>query len=45
MLTLTFEFERENIRQRQSEGIVAAKARGVRFGRPIKKPPENFKSW
>jgi DNA invertase Pin-like site-specific DNA recombinase len=34
--------ERENIRKRQSEGIAAAKARGVRFGRPVKKPPENF---
>jgi len=28
--------ERDNIRQRQTEGIFAAKARGVRFGRPIK---------
>jgi len=35
--------ERENIRQRQAEGIKAAKLRGVRFGRPIKKPPKNFK--
>jgi DNA invertase Pin-like site-specific DNA recombinase len=36
--------ERDNIRKRQAEGIAAAKARGVRFGRPIKKPPENFGS-
>jgi DNA invertase Pin-like site-specific DNA recombinase len=35
--------ERENIRKRQREGIAAAKARGVRFGRPVKKPPENFR--
>ena len=34
--------ERENIRKRQAEGIMAAKSRGVRFGRPVKKPPENF---
>ena len=34
--------ERDNIRQRQAEGISAAKMRGVHFGRPIKKPPENF---
>ena len=34
--------ERENIRTRQREGIAAAKIRGVRFGRPITKPPENF---
>jgi len=34
--------ERENIRARQAEGIAAAKARGICFGRPIKKPPENF---
>ena len=34
--------EREAIRKRQAEGIAAAKARGVQFGRPIKKPPENF---
>lgn len=30
--------ERENIRQRQLEGIAAAKARGVQFGRPSKAP-------
>ena len=34
--------ERDNIRQRQAAGIAAAKARGVRFGRPIKKLPEDF---
>ena len=34
--------EHEHIRTRQAEGISAAKARGVRFGRAIKKPPENF---
>ena len=42
--TLSFvaQNERENIRKRQTEGIAAAKARGVRFGRPIIKPPDNF---
>lgn len=34
--------ERENIRQRQAEGIAAAKARGMKFGRPEKKLPQNF---
>jgi len=36
------ELERGYILQRQKEDIIAAKARGVRFGRPIKKLPENF---
>ncbi|MCL2197831.1 MAG: recombinase family protein [Defluviitaleaceae bacterium] len=36
------ELERKHILQRQAEGITAAKARGVCFGRPIKKPLENF---
>lgn len=34
--------ERENIRKRQREGIEAARARGVKFGRPRKDMPENF---
>ena len=36
------ENERHNIRQRQAEGIAAARARGVRFGRPPKPLPDNF---
>ena len=42
LLAFVAQNERETIRKRQSEGIAAARARGVRFGRPIKKPPENF---
>ena len=42
LLSFVAHSERENIRQRQADGITAAKARGVRFGRPTKKPPENF---
>lgn len=42
VLSFVAQNERESIRKRQAEGIAAAKARGVRFGRPIKKPPENF---
>jgi DNA invertase Pin-like site-specific DNA recombinase len=34
--------ERDAIRKRQAEGIAAARARGVRFGGPVIKPPENF---
>ena len=36
LLSFVAENERVNIRQRQSEGISAAKKRGVRFGRPVK---------
>jgi DNA invertase Pin-like site-specific DNA recombinase len=42
ILSFVAHSERDNIRKRQAEGIAAAKARGVRFGRPIKTPPENF---
>lgn len=42
ILSFVAQSERETIRKRQAEGIAAAKARGVRFGRPVKKPPENF---
>ena len=34
--------ERETIRQRQAEGIAAAKARGKRFGRPKAQKPDNW---
>lgn len=42
VLSFVAENERTNIRQRQAEGIAAAKARGVRFGRPQKTLPDNF---
>jgi len=42
ILSFISENERVTIKKRQAEGIAAAKARGVRFGRPIKSPPENF---
>lgn len=42
ILSFVAQNERENIRQRQAEGIVAAKARGVPFGRPALPLPENF---
>ena len=41
VLSFVAENERSNIRQRQAEGIAAAKARGVKFGRPPKPLPEN----
>ena len=40
--TFVAENERSNIKQRQAEGIAAAKARGVRFGRPEIQLPDNF---
>ena len=42
VLSFVAENERTNIRQRQAEGIAAAKARGVRFGRPPRPLPDNF---
>lgn len=40
VLAYVAENERINIKQRQAEGIAAAKARGVKFGRPQKELPE-----
>ena len=42
ILSFVAQSERENIRKRQSQGIAAAKKRGVRFGRPEKPIPEGF---
>ncbi len=42
ILSFVAENERINIRQRQAEGIAAAKAKGIRFGRPPKPLPDNF---
>lgn len=42
VLSYAAELERENIRQRQAEGIAAALARGVKFGQPPKYLPDNF---
>ena len=44
VLSFVAENERTNIRQRQAEGIEAAKAKGIRFGRPPQPLPENFHS-
>ncbi len=44
VLSFVAENERTNIRQRQAEGIAAAKARGVRFGRPPRPLPESYHS-
>lgn len=41
-LSFVAENERANIRRRQAEGIAAAQARGVRFGRPPQPLPEGF---
>ena len=42
LLSYVAQTEREFLRQRQAEGIAAAKARGVKFGRPVKPLPQNF---
>ena len=44
VLSFVAENERTNICQRQAEGIAAAKAKGVRFGRPPRPLPDNFHS-
>ena len=44
ILSFVAQNERENIRKRQPQGIAAAKARGVRFGRPEKELPPEFVS-
>ncbi len=49
VLSFVAENERNNIRQRQAEGIAAARARGVHLGRPVKEAPADFdrivKAW
>ncbi len=49
ILSFAAQSERENIKKRQAEGISAAKARGVKFGRPEKTVPDDFgkivKAW
>ena len=49
ILSFVAQREREKIRERQAQGIAAAKARGVRFGRPEKEVPDDFaqmvKAW
>lgn len=42
VLSFVAENERANIRQRQAEGIAAAKAKGIHMGRPRKPLPKNF---
>ena len=42
ILSFVAQSERENIRKRQAEGIAAAKAKGIKFGRPEIAMPENF---
>lgn len=42
VLSFVAENERTNIKQRQAEGIAAAKAKGVKFGRPPLPLPDNF---
>ena len=42
LLSYVAQVERDNIKQRQAEGIASAKARGVRFGRPPIKRPKSY---
>ncbi len=49
ILSFVAQSERENIKKRQAEGIAAAKAKGIKFGRPEKEVPDEFgkliKAW
>ena len=45
LLSYVAQSERENIRQRQAEGIAAAKARGVKFGKDAAVAPPDFDEW
>lgn len=42
LMSYVAQIERDNIKQRQFEGIQAAKEKGIKFGRPEKEKPENF---
>ncbi len=42
ILSFVAQSERENIKKRQAEGIAAAKAKGICFGRPVKNIPDDF---
>lgn len=42
ILSFVAQSERENIKKRQAQGIAAAKAKGVKFGRPEKATPDDF---
>ena len=42
ILSFVAQSERENIKKRQAQGIAAAKAKGVKFGRPEKSVPDDF---
>jgi DNA invertase Pin-like site-specific DNA recombinase len=42
VLSFIAQNERETIRKRQAEGIAAARARAIMFGRPVKRPPRSF---
>ena len=42
VLSFVAEQERDNIKQRQAEGIKIAKEKGTRFGRPEIERPDNF---
>jgi DNA invertase Pin-like site-specific DNA recombinase len=45
LLSYVAQTEREFINQRQAEGIAAAKARGIRFGRKPKEKPIDLLAW